>query len=421
MKEIKVSFSISLSLDRCDVNYLEDELLRKREEVFKELALTILGIIEEEILKRKVRCPKCGGEANQKGQNSRKIETLLGEIEFKRKRFKCKGCSREIYPLDEAIGLEPQSKCTLGVVERALWAAVEVSYEKTSEFLKKFTGLEVSRGHIHRLAIKEGRILEEIEERERERVFEEGYEVKVDKQKEVVYVLVDSTGVNDRDSGEWMEAKVGVVFSERALVSKNRVEILDKRSYGSFEGVEGFSEKFYLECMKAGVLEAKKVVFVGDGVGWIKNLALSQFPGCVYLLDLWHLKRNLKKVFSEEETDRLIDIAIKGDSSGLIRELMKKVAAERDKDVREKIEGLMTYVRNNEEGIRNYSLRDIWGSGPVEKATDIVICRRFKRRGMSWYRNKANPLLKLRLLKLNGEWDRYWAKRKDICAMFLAA
>jgi hypothetical protein len=141
----------------------------------------------------------------------------------------------------------------------------------------------------------------------------------------------------------------------------------------------------------------------------------------VYLLDLWHLKRNLKKVFSEEETDRLIDIAIKGDSSGLIKELMKRVAVERDKDMREKIEGLMTYVRNNEEGIRNYSLRDIWGSGPVEKATDIVICRRFKRRGMSWYRNKANPLLKLRLLKLNGEWDRYWAKRKDICAMSMAA
>jgi hypothetical protein len=32
----------------------------------------------------------------------------------------------------------------------------------------------------------------------------------------VVYVLIDSAGVNDRSSGEWMESKGGVVFSERA-------------------------------------------------------------------------------------------------------------------------------------------------------------------------------------------------------------
>jgi hypothetical protein len=30
MKEIKVSFSITLVLDRCDVNYVEEELLKKR-------------------------------------------------------------------------------------------------------------------------------------------------------------------------------------------------------------------------------------------------------------------------------------------------------------------------------------------------------------------------------------------------------
>ena len=31
---------------------------------------------------------------------------------------------------------------------------------------------------------------------------------------------------------------------------------------------------------------------------------------------------------------------------------------------------------------------------------------------MSWYKGGANLLLKLRLLKLNGEWDAYWQQRK---------
>ncbi|MGQ9778068.1 MAG: hypothetical protein ACUVQ9_12780, partial [Thermodesulfobacteriota bacterium] len=53
-----------------------------------------------------------------------------------------------------------------------------------------------------------------------------------------------------------------------------------------------------------------------------------------------------------------------------------------------------------------------YGSGPVEKTADINVARRFKKRGISWYRRNANPLLKLRLLKLNGESDSYWKERQ---------
>jgi len=46
-------------------------------------------------------------------------------------------------------------------------------------------------------------------------------------------------------------------------------------------------------------------------------------------------------------------------------------------------------------------------------AVDVTICRRFKKRGMSWYVHKANPLLALKPLKLNGEWQTYW-RQKDL-------
>jgi len=62
--------------------------------------------------------------------------------------------------------------------------------------------------------------------------------------------------------------------------------------------------------------------------------------------------------------------------------------------------------------IANIPRVDCAGSGPVEKTVDITIARRFKKRDMSWYKGDANPLLKLRLLKLNGEWDAYWQQRK---------
>jgi hypothetical protein len=102
----------------------------------------------------------------------------------------------------------------IGVKERALWAAVEVSYEKSSEFLKKFTGLEVSRNKIHRMSLEEGKRIEKWEEERRFKVFEEGKEEEVNKEAaQVFYIQVDGTGVNDRESKEWMECKVGASFS----------------------------------------------------------------------------------------------------------------------------------------------------------------------------------------------------------------
>jgi hypothetical protein len=125
--------------------------------------------IEKEAIKSKRECPDCG-------------LTLVS--------------NKDIYPLDEAIGI--QGDCvTIGVKERALWAAVEVSYEKTSEFLRKSNGLEVSRNKIHGMSLEEGKRIEAWEEDRRFKVFEEGEDI---------------------------------------------------------EDAEGFAEKFYLDCVRHGAV-----------------------------------------------------------------------------------------------------------------------------------------------------------------------
>ena len=40
-----------------------------------------------------------------------------------------------------------------------------------------------------------------------------------------------------------MACKVGASFSQRAVVSKGRVWLVDKRSYASIEGAEAFGER----------------------------------------------------------------------------------------------------------------------------------------------------------------------------------
>ena len=91
-----------------------------------------------------------------------------------------------------------------------------------------------------------------------------------------------------------------------------------------------------------------------------------------------------------------------------------------ERESRKKILEAMIYVRNNLDWIANIPKARGYGSGPVEKTVDITVARRLKRRGMNWHRDGANPLLKLRLLKLNGEWENYWTQRRQEAARYAA-
>lgn len=57
----------------------------------------------------------------------------------------------------------------------------------------------------------------------------------------------------------------------------------------------------------------------------------------------------------------------------------------KDVEEREKIVGVMTYVRSNLDWIENIAKVKGYGMGPVEKTVDIAVARRFKKRGKSWY------------------------------------
>lgn len=141
------------------------------------------------------------------------------------------------------------------------------------------------------------------------------------------------------------------------------------------------------------------------------------------MLDIWHLERELKKALGDERAgfvESLKALALQGKGSEIIKSLMEEGAKRKTVEERKKIIEVMSYVRNNLDWIENIPKAEGYGSGPVEKTVDITVARRFKKRGMSWYRRNANPLLKLRLLKLNGEWDTYWQERRKEFARYAA-
>ena len=105
--------------------------------------------------------------------------------------------------------------------------------------------------------------------------------------------------------------------------------------------------------------------------------------------------------------------AVPGDVDALLAILRSHARAIEADDAEQALrcQVVIGYVANNRRGIANYRIVPLASSGPMEKGVDITVCRRLKTRGMSWFRQGVSHLLHLRLLRLNGEWDRYWAER----------
>ena len=81
---------------------------------------------------------------------------------------------------------------------------------------------------------------------------------------------------------------------------------------------------------------------------------------------------------------------------------------------RDGISNLKRYIHNNRDGIGYADLYEQGihvGSGPIEKAADLIINRRCELRGMTWYRDSANAICNLRAIHLNGRtrWTKFWA------------
>lgn len=87
MEGIKISFEVSIVLKQIDVHWVEEELLRMREEVFLGVLKRVTMEIEEDALKGEKFCEKCGLVLVRNGRERRKIKTLVGAVELNRVRL----------------------------------------------------------------------------------------------------------------------------------------------------------------------------------------------------------------------------------------------------------------------------------------------------------------------------------------------
>ena len=354
----------------------------------------------------------CGGTMRSNGMVPHTVETLAGSVIVARRRLRCPSCGLEVQPLDAALprGL----KHTAAVVERGLYLAVEVSYAKASSMMERFFGVSISHGQLHRLALAEGGHVGAGLAKATDDLFGLGLDPSERRPRtsdDTLVVAIDGGAVTHRDADtKYFEAKVGVVYGIRAQVSATRSVLVDRIGYAGVENSEVFTKRLCCLALQQGMRSAGRVLALGDGAPWIRRAIADYFPDAIYLLDLFHLKRYVRRVLAEREDADLLGRVLRsyecGDVGAIVHELSSWRAPSADRD--EARRKLVRFVRVNRSGIENYARTDLVGSGAVEKAVDLLVSRRFKSRGMSWLQPGAHSLLKLRLLRFNDEWDEHW-------------
>jgi len=255
----------------------------------------------------------------------------------------------------------------------------------------------------------------------------------------ILYVQMDGTGVPvvkketagrpGKTSGQpahTREAKLGCVFTQTTWDKKGfPLRDPDSTTYtGAIETVAEFGKRIYLEAGNRGWSRAQKKVVIGDGAGWIWNLADLDFPGAVQIVDLYHARQHLwelarrlypndegkQKAWMKVHQRRLLD-------KGKIEKLVSAIRSLRshNTEVTEQIRIEADYFERNAERMRYPKFRRqhlFVGSGVIEAGCKTVIGFRLKQSGMFWTVRGANAILALRCSHLNGRLEDYWEARR---------
>jgi hypothetical protein len=415
---MKISETLELSIaeDELDVNRVEQYLAREIKEFGKRVFVKVLQEIEAKKLEQ------AKGKVGCREEVPRYLFTRLGLIRFQRHKVKYKEKGKFGFFLDEILGLKLYQVATRWVRQRALELAVEYPFRPAMSLLRHETGDEISYRTIHRWAQEEGKKLREEEEARQEAVFARAEKIRNDgKQREIVVLEVDGTMLHSQEKGEDdFEAKLGIMYTGKELESKKakhrRYRLKEKVVYGGIETADDFGERLYIQGeQKLSLSLAGNLLLISDGARWISDIAGADYLKATYQLDWWHYEKKLRAALPGE----LMSLLWAGKKEEHRRLLRLKRLVDGPSD---KLDDLLGYLEENWDGIfmgrvglrERIGARDVLvvGSGGIEKNIDLMLCRRFKGRGMSWSRAGAQNLLKLRLLRYDRkDWKAYWRRR----------
>lgn len=398
-----------------------------REAIAKDARRLLEGLYQDPDL----TMPNHAGRPGEKCHRGRAkaVATIFGPITLRRNYFYCESTDAGRAPLDEALGLVHGFSPTL--VRLANRAAARTGFAAAESDLAAMANVQLDGRQIQRLVHLAAPLVA-------------AQRAQVRRPKDlssdpipVCYVEVDGTGVpmdpaalvgregkQADGSAKTREAKLGCVFTQTQQDEEGKaVRDYESTSYvGSFQTAREFGAVIRAEAFRRGLGRARRVVFIGDGAAWIWELARSNFPDALQILDLFH---------ALERLHTLCDGLYGGGSAAAARmekqweqwfkadKVLEVIAAARARlkdlgpqpDGPESLDKQIAYFENHHHRMSYLSYHQqglFYGSGVIEAGCKAVIGQRLKQSGMFWSEAGAQRVLDLRCILMSHHWDLCW-------------
>jgi hypothetical protein len=229
------------------------------------------------------------------------------------------------------------------------------------------------------------------------------------------------------------EVVVVVMYTLRTDSAGKRHGPIHKKLYASFAGRQAAALWARAEATKRGFgPDTNQLVqIVVDGAKGLKHKLKRQFPKAIITLDvchvvekLWALGRHFHQEGSAELKSWVEDLktlVYAGKAKALLKRLRKWLCetpkhGPGTKGRRQALAKVIGYVRPRLKMMRydEWLKQDlVIATGQVEGAVRHLVGERFDCSGMRWVQGKAEALLHLRCIELNGDWERFVAWYRD--------
>jgi hypothetical protein len=371
-----------------------------------------------------------------RGLKSKPLVTILGPLNYGRSLFQCPECDQTRYPGDEQLDVVKTTRSP-GLRRMMGRAGSKSTFKEGRNDLKIYAGILVSAKDVERVAETIGADMERWSAQQRETLLNQDIPARAERSIPILYISYDGTGVpmiaselegtkgkQPDGSAKTREVKLGCVFTQTTTDSDG-FPIRDPETtsfVGAIENAEQFGKRIYAEAVRRGLLYAEKVVVLGDGAEWIKNLAELHFPEATQIVDLYHTREHVSdlcKTLFLPDDDEVLKYRIRWWTDldeGKIEKIAEeaKVRMPEDPKKKENADKEIAYLIKRKQQMQYAEFRAqglFVGSGVIEAGCKTVIATRLKQSGMEWSVRGANAIISLRCLFLSGRFEEYWESR----------
>lgn len=331
----------------------------------------------------------------------------------------CRACRLSTCPLDDRLGLteylSPQAK-RLCCLAGGSW-----SFDKASEHLQAFCGLQVSDECLRQVTLQLAPKLEQFATTEPEAVasFRAAFGD--------LEFETDAVKVNTVDG--WRDVKIGI-FATRprgaaATVDEWATRTLPKPTarfaFAQIAESTDFAKLWAPTATRLGIEpKSADLTVLGDGAEWIWNRAGEVFPNATEVLDVFHATQKIAEAANAwcpdpgpatAQYDRGRQLLLSDGYAGITDWVGELLGETPLTGTSEALSGMLNYLAGHQERL-NYLLRlrrgQSIGSGMVEGAAKNMIGRRLKANNARWCEGNVNRMGTICSALYSEYWDKFW-------------